>query len=74
MSENMEQYGDAEIHEAINEHLKSYIPLYEMLLNDENYDNTTLYENNENEKIKSFFPIIQKLNEIERLEKEKINQ
>ena len=73
--DNIEVYGDKEIASALNDHLKKYVPLFQMILDRNQYDSSQLYENHSDESVRMFHPIVVKLNEIEKDEKEEeLNQ
>lgn len=65
---NMDVYGDEEISDSLNDHFKLYLPLFQLLLNKNTYDNESLYETSENEYVRKFQSIVMKINEIERNE------
>ena len=74
MNSNLDSYSEEQITKALNEQLQEYIPLFELLLDTEEYEDVEKYEKNQNTIVQSFVPIVEKLNEIERIEKEKMEE
>lgn len=70
MNANTDVYGDKEIASALNDHFKKYVPLFQLILDKDQYDFAELYENHSDESVKMFHPIVFKINEIEKDEKE----
>ena len=74
MNSNLDSYSEEQITKALNEQLQEYIPLFELLLDTEEYEDVAKYEKYQNTIVQSFVPIVEKLNEIERIEKEKMEE
>jgi hypothetical protein len=70
MNANTDVYGDKEIASALNDHFKKYVPLFQLILDKDQYDFAELYENHSDESVKMFHPIVFKINEIEKDEKD----
>lgn len=72
INDNEDLFQETEINRIYNKEFQNYIPLFQLLLDPVNYDKLDKYQNSNDHFIKDFLPILEKINQQDENEIEKI--